>query len=225
MYLAAAVSDFYVPPAEMVVHKIQSRASDGLTIHLRNVPKVLGLLRDEWCPEAVLCSFKLETNANILRAKSAGALKAYRVDAVVANVLQTRASEVTIFRASPGVQPAVLGPVHADAAAEVPTAGVVGARITLDGLSGGTLEVTVQSLASLASHVADRITFRGGVLHPPPLLSQPSMKVDRPSDWWGPLLRANQIQTPGTAARKRADCPAGCWFFRLGTWAAGCRAP
>jgi hypothetical protein len=140
VYLAAAVSDFYVPPAEMVVHKIQSRASDGLTIHLRNVPKVLGLLRDEWCPEAVLCSFKLETNANILRAKSAGALKAYRVDAVVANVLQTRASEVTIFRASPGVTPAVLGPVHADATAEVPTAGVVGARIALDGLSSGTLE-------------------------------------------------------------------------------------
>ena len=43
VFLAAAVSDFYVPASSMAAHKIQSRAHNGLTLHLDNVPKVPAL--------------------------------------------------------------------------------------------------------------------------------------------------------------------------------------
>ena len=39
-YLAAAVSDFYIPPEEMPEHKIQS-SNGPLNIHLQMVPKML----------------------------------------------------------------------------------------------------------------------------------------------------------------------------------------
>ncbi|CAJ1397278.1 unnamed protein product [Effrenium voratum] len=94
--LAAAVSDFYVPESDMAKDKIQSRAHDGLTVQLRNVPKLLGAVR-LWAPEAFVLSFKLETNPNILLAKAAGALKKYQVDAVCSNVLQTIRDWVTII--------------------------------------------------------------------------------------------------------------------------------
>lgn len=45
IYLAAAVSDFYVPLSEMSEHKIQSRETTqehgGLTLHLASTPKYL----------------------------------------------------------------------------------------------------------------------------------------------------------------------------------------
>ncbi len=41
VYLAAAVSDFYIPPEEQVAHKIQSTESEGLHLDLKPVPKVL----------------------------------------------------------------------------------------------------------------------------------------------------------------------------------------
>ncbi|CAK9061408.1 unnamed protein product [Durusdinium trenchii] len=96
--LAAAVADFYVPESEMATEKIQSRAHDGLTVQLRNVPKLLGAVRT-WAPQAFIFSFKLETNPNILLAKAAGALKKYKVDAVCSNVLQTIRDWVTIVEA------------------------------------------------------------------------------------------------------------------------------
>ena len=68
MFLAAAVSDFYIPEAEMVSEKIQS-SSDGVRLQLRGVPKMLGLLK-ELAPQAFVVSFKLETNPNILLAKA-----------------------------------------------------------------------------------------------------------------------------------------------------------
>ena len=40
IYLAAAVSDFYVPSAEMAEHKIQSSNGVGLTLELQCVPKI-----------------------------------------------------------------------------------------------------------------------------------------------------------------------------------------
>lgn len=105
--LAAAVSDFYVPEAEMAREKIQSRAHDGLTISLRNVPKLLAAVRP-WAPEAFIISFKLETNPNILEAKAAASLQKYGVDAVCSNLLQTIRNLVTIVErdaaAAHGVQ-------------------------------------------------------------------------------------------------------------------------
>lgn len=100
IFLAAAVSDFYVPEHEMATNKIQSRAHDGLTVQLRNVPKVMGSIKD-WSPEAFLISFKLETNLNILEAKAAGALQKYKVDAVVSNQLQTIRDLLTIVWKDP----------------------------------------------------------------------------------------------------------------------------
>nr|GFD60696.1 hypothetical protein [Tanacetum cinerariifolium] len=79
---AAAVSDFFVPQDRMVEHKIQSNEeflqsaeSSGhgkspatrtegrsLVIDLEPVPKFLKQLVDGWAPEAMIVSFKLETD-------------------------------------------------------------------------------------------------------------------------------------------------------------------
>lgn len=60
VYLAAAVSDFYLPFDEISEHKIQSSASQGnhLTLELKPVPKRLKCLVEDWCPKAFVVSFK-----------------------------------------------------------------------------------------------------------------------------------------------------------------------
>lgn len=94
-YLAAAVSDFYVPWESMAVHKIQS-ASGPLDMRLVQVPKMLLVLTKEWAPMAFCISFKLETDIDILLKKANMALKKYKMHAVVANELSTRKEEVTV---------------------------------------------------------------------------------------------------------------------------------
>ena len=59
-YLAAAVSDFTMDPAE---HKLQSGGS--LELKLDPVQKLLGKVK-EWNPRTYLVSFKLETDASLL---------------------------------------------------------------------------------------------------------------------------------------------------------------
>lgn len=116
-FLACAVSDFYVPASEMADHKIQSTGKhrqrkkadvkgeaeewDGLTLHLRAVPKCLSLLRREWAPHAFVVSFKLETDPDVLLEKAQGAVARYGVHMVVANLLHTRYREVQLVKASP----------------------------------------------------------------------------------------------------------------------------
>ncbi|XP_064974020.1 phosphopantothenate--cysteine ligase 2-like isoform X2 [Musa acuminata AAA Group] len=56
-YLAAAVSDFYVPWENMAKHKIQS-AEGPLDMRLNQVPKMLLVLRKDWAPAAFCISFK-----------------------------------------------------------------------------------------------------------------------------------------------------------------------
>ncbi|XP_024976590.1 phosphopantothenate--cysteine ligase 2-like [Cynara cardunculus var. scolymus] len=99
-YLAAAVSDFYVPWESMAVHKIQS-ASGPLDMRLAQVPKMLSVLRKEWAPTAFCVSFKLETDREILLEKADSALKRYKMNAVVANELSTR-KEVVILVTNSG---------------------------------------------------------------------------------------------------------------------------
>ncbi|GAX76312.1 hypothetical protein CEUSTIGMA_g3758.t1 [Chlamydomonas eustigma] len=82
-YLAAAVSDFYIPWRDLV-------------------PKMLGALTKQWAPQAMVVSFKLETDPDILVSKAEGAIRLYSVHAVVANLLQTRKEEVLIVR--PGIE-------------------------------------------------------------------------------------------------------------------------
>ena len=113
-YLAAAVSDFFVPQDRMVEHKIQSNEeflqtaeasgrdkppaarTEGrsLVIDLEPVPKFLKQLVDGWAPEAMIVSFKLETDPSILVTKAKYALNKYSHHLVIGNLLLTRKWEV-----------------------------------------------------------------------------------------------------------------------------------
>lgn len=106
-YLAAAVSDFYVPWKSMAEHKIQS-ASGPLDMRLMQVPKMISVLRKEWAPMAFCISFKLETDSKILLDKAGTALSKYKVHAVVANELLTRKEVVTVVTSNGNI------PVHRD---------------------------------------------------------------------------------------------------------------
>lgn len=101
-YLAAAVSDFYVPWQCMAEHKIQS-GSGPLDMRLVQVPKMLSVLRKAWAPMAFCISFKLETDSKILLEKADMALKKYKMHAVVANELLTRKEEVVVVAGSGNV--------------------------------------------------------------------------------------------------------------------------
>ncbi|KAI4120924.1 MAG: hypothetical protein LQ338_006675 [Usnochroma carphineum] len=110
-YLAAAVSDFFVPRDRMAEHKIQSsevdmsgepsqsgpkRAGKKLIIDLDPVPKLLQSLVDGWAPEGMIVSFKLETDPSILISKSKKALERYSHHLVIGNLLSTRKWEVVL---------------------------------------------------------------------------------------------------------------------------------
>lgn len=113
-YLAAAVSDFFVPKDRMVEHKIQSAEEfsahhdshpnakppaartegKSLIIDLEPVPKFLKQLVDGWAPQAMIVSFKLETDPSILVKKAQYALDRYHHHLVIGNLLTTRKWEV-----------------------------------------------------------------------------------------------------------------------------------
>lgn len=57
-YLAAAVSDFFIPSEKMAEHKIQSR-DGGLTLTLDQVPKFLQPLVSNWAAKGLIVSFKV----------------------------------------------------------------------------------------------------------------------------------------------------------------------
>lgn len=118
LYLAAAVSDFFVPPERMVEHKIQSTnaadipadkqeevfdnfdsspavpRSKRLIVDLDPVPKFLKNLVDGWAPEGMIVSFKLETDPAILVHKATYSLERYQHHLVIGNLLSTRKWEV-----------------------------------------------------------------------------------------------------------------------------------
>ena len=115
-FLAAAVSDFYVPPEHLPQHKIQSRPLQLslppqqqrdqqqqqqqeeeepveppprlLQLALHPVPKRLGTLVSDWAPGCFVTSFKLETDLALVVRKAEMALTSYDVHLVVANQLQ-----------------------------------------------------------------------------------------------------------------------------------------
>ncbi|XP_029434509.1 phosphopantothenate--cysteine ligase isoform X2 [Rhinatrema bivittatum] len=95
-YLAAAVSDFYIPASEMPEHKIQS-SSGPLQISMKMVPKMLSPLVREWAPQAFVISFKLETDPTIITERAQRALELYRHQVVVANILETLRTHVLII--------------------------------------------------------------------------------------------------------------------------------
>ena len=93
-YYAAAVSDFYIPWVDLEENKIQS--SESLSLHLSQVPKLLGLLKSYWAPQAFHISFKLETDSRLLLQNAQNAFMKYNVDMVIANELATRKTKVTV---------------------------------------------------------------------------------------------------------------------------------
>lgn len=113
-YLAAAVSDFFIPRDRMAEHKIQSSEttqqdkqneheqqqqqqhnSKRLVIDLDPVPKFLHRLVDGWAPDnSMIVSFKLETDPSLLVHKAQTALKRYSHHLVIGNLLSTRKWEV-----------------------------------------------------------------------------------------------------------------------------------
>ncbi|XP_023720087.1 phosphopantothenate--cysteine ligase isoform X2 [Cryptotermes secundus] len=95
LYLAAAVSDFYIPSNEMPIHKMQSEAGPP-TIYLKLVPKMLEPLVNIWVPNAYVVSFKLETDDELLIDKAHAALNKYKHKMVIGNVLQTRKQRVVL---------------------------------------------------------------------------------------------------------------------------------
>lgn len=97
-YLAAAVSDFFLPSLRMPHHKIQAQPSGKLIVDLEQVPKFLRRLVDNWAPQAMIVSFKLETDNNILIKKASEALKRYQHQLVIGNLLQTRKNEVVFVK-------------------------------------------------------------------------------------------------------------------------------
>lgn len=124
-YLAAAVSDFFIPRDKLAEHKIQSSeigdqtADDNhpfakpsspatvqsapnalgkkLTINLDPVPKFLKSLVQGWAPQGMIISFKLETDSSLLISKSQAALRRYSHHLVIGNLLSTRKWEVVFI--------------------------------------------------------------------------------------------------------------------------------
>ncbi|TFY73900.1 hypothetical protein EWM64_g10113 [Hericium alpestre] len=92
-YLAAAVSDFFLPRQKMSEHKIQS-GKGSLIIEMDQVPKILKPMVDEWSREGFIVSFKLETDPALLIPKARGALERYGHQIVVGNDLHRRKYEV-----------------------------------------------------------------------------------------------------------------------------------
>ncbi|KNC80285.1 hypothetical protein SARC_07350 [Sphaeroforma arctica JP610] len=94
-YLAAAVSDFYVPASMLTHHKIQS-TNGPFELKMEQVPKMLHTLTREWCPNAYIISFKLETDDKLLVPKAKQALVTYGHQLVIANMLHTRKFTITL---------------------------------------------------------------------------------------------------------------------------------
>lgn len=92
-YLAAAVSDFFLPVSKVSEHKIQSKEG-RLILDLDPVPKFLKKLVDEWAPDSMIVSFKLETDEDLLVYKARQALEKYSHQLVIGNLLQTRKQKV-----------------------------------------------------------------------------------------------------------------------------------
>ncbi|KAI0631260.1 phosphopantothenate-cysteine ligase [Trametes polyzona] len=92
-YLAAAVSDFFLPRQRMSEHKIQS-GKGSLHIEMDQVPKILKPLVAEWTREGFIVSFKLETDPQLLIPKARQALARYGHQVVIGNDLNRRKFEV-----------------------------------------------------------------------------------------------------------------------------------
>lgn len=104
-FLAAAVSDFFLPTSRVSEHKIQSQAGGGkLVVDLDPVPKFLRRLVESWAPSSMIVSFKLETDESLLLFKARQALERYSHQLVIGNLLQTRKRSVVFVTREDAVE-------------------------------------------------------------------------------------------------------------------------
>jgi len=96
LFLAAAVSDYYIPTDLMVEHKIQS-SNGRLDLTFEPVPKMLGILTSDWAPNSFIVSFKLETDPSLLEYKAKGSLSNYGHQLVVANLLSSHKDYLILY--------------------------------------------------------------------------------------------------------------------------------
>ncbi|CAF0957306.1 unnamed protein product [Rotaria sordida] len=96
IYLCAAVSDYYIPNDELTEHKIPSGQNE-LIIRLKPVPKLLGSIKGEYALDALIVSFKLETDEKILEEKCLQSADKYNQDIIIGNLLKKRRDQVRIF--------------------------------------------------------------------------------------------------------------------------------
>ncbi|KAF9239850.1 phosphopantothenate-cysteine ligase [Melanogaster broomeanus] len=94
-YLAAAVSDFFLPRQKMSEHKIQS-GKGSLQLEMDQVPKILKPMVSEWAPRGFVVSFKLETDEALLIPKACQALERYGHQVVIGNDLHHRKQRVVL---------------------------------------------------------------------------------------------------------------------------------
>ncbi|PAV15426.1 phosphopantothenate-cysteine ligase [Pyrrhoderma noxium] len=102
-YLAAAVSDFFLPRSRLSEHKIQS-GRGSLVLEMDQVPKILKPMVDEWTPEGFIVSFKLETDPSLLISKARTALERYGHQVVIGNELHRRKFEVVFVSKKSGTE-------------------------------------------------------------------------------------------------------------------------
>ncbi|EJF59785.1 phosphopantothenate-cysteine ligase [Dichomitus squalens] len=129
-YLAAAVSDFFLPRQKMSVHKIQS-GKGSLHIEMDQVPKILKPLVAEWTREGFIVSFKLETDEDLLVPKARQALARYGHQVVIGNELHRRKFEV-VFVSPKSASPPSASPALSTEIAEPPSADYEETWLTID---------------------------------------------------------------------------------------------
>jgi phosphopantothenate-cysteine ligase len=95
LYMAAAVSDFYLRFEDFKSHK---RTSDSaLVLKLSCTPKLLDLLRELWAPQAFVVAFKLETSMETLHERAQLTASRSGAHIMVANLLHERHHRVWIL--------------------------------------------------------------------------------------------------------------------------------
>ena len=154
-YLAAAVSDFFLPKDRLSEHKIQSSDNNQsvangvptsesksitatgsgkkLMIDLRPRAEISESLVDGWAPEGMIVSFKLETDPSLLVSKAHQALEKYSHHLVIGNLLSTRKFEV-VFVAPGREEQWITVPIHRRVKS------VTGTRPNLNAKDGHTTE-------------------------------------------------------------------------------------
>ncbi|KAI6168418.1 DNA/pantothenate metabolism flavoprotein [Pisolithus thermaeus] len=94
-YLAAAVSDFFLPRQRLSEHKIQS-GKGSLSIEMDQVPKILKPMVADWAVGGFTVSFKLETNQALIIPNARKALQRYGHQVVIGNDLLHRKYRVVL---------------------------------------------------------------------------------------------------------------------------------